>query len=212
MNTNKFLCFTILVFIIFSCGESEPILPKEEPDAISEIVTELNFPTGVSNQTVTFTTNKKWEASLSSTQGDVSWCTISPSSGDIGTINIIVSTSENTSYDDRSLKLTIKSGNTIKTTNITQKQKNAIIISNSTYEVSEEGGTFEIEANTNVDLEVSIPTGINWIKEKTSETRALSIKKIAFSVEKNLNPDSRNAIITIKDKNSVLSEKILVIE
>ena len=160
----KNILLVVFSILLFSCGENNP-LQQEEPDAVSEIISELNFATGTSNQTISFTTNKKWEASLSSPQRDVSWCTISPTSGNAGSVNITVSTTENTGYDDRSVTLTIKTGNTVKNIDITQKQKNAIIISKDTFNISEKEGTFEVEANTNVELEISIPTDETWIKE-----------------------------------------------
>lgn len=210
MNTNKYLYFTILIFIIFSCGESEPILPKEEPDAVSEIVTELNFPTGASNQTVTFTTNKKWEASFSSTKGDVSWCTISPTSGNAGEVNITVTTTENTEYDDRNVILSIKTGKTVNNVKITQRKKYAIILSNSNYEMGEDGETFEIEANANVVLEVLIPSYINWVKVQYPVTRTLSTIKITFIVEKNFTTEPRNAEIIIKDKDGDFKQSFTI--
>lgn len=212
MKINKCFLFTILVYTIISCGESEPLVPKEEPDAVSEIVPELIFPTGASNKSVTFTTNKKWEALITFTQGDKSWCTISPTVGEAGTVNITVATTDNIGYDDRSVTLTIKTGKTVKNINITQKQKNAIIISKDNYEITEEGGVIEIEVNTNVDLKVTIPTGINWIKEQFSETRALSTKKITLIVEKNTELEPRKVEISIKDKNSDLTDVITVIQ
>lgn len=207
----KNILLVVFSILLFSCGENNP-LQQEEPDAVSEIISELNFATGTSNQTISFTTNKKWEASLSSPQGDVSWCTISPTSGNAGSVNITVSTTENTGYDDRSVTLTIKTGNTVKNINITQKQKNAIIISKDKFEISDEGGTFEVEANTNVELEVSIPSDVTWIKEQTTGTKALTNKKIIFNVGANETYDERKAKISIKDKNSSLKQEITVIQ
>lgn len=209
MNIQKLHLFFIFCFLLIACGESDPIIPKE-PDAVSEIITELNLATGANNQTISFATNKKWETMLTSPQGDISWCTISPTSGNAGSVNISVMSTENTGYDDRSVMLTIKTGNTIKNINITQKQKNAIIISKSSFEIPEEGGIFEVEVNTNVALSVSIPSDIEWIRVQNSQTRTLSTETIVFTVDKNTLTESRNAEITVKDTNSELTQNIRV--
>lgn len=119
--------FSILLIVVFSflygCGDDEK---GKEPDVVSEIVSELNFATGANNQTITFTTNKEWGAVVSSPQGDASWCSVSPLKGIAGTVNITVSTNENTESDDRSAIITIKTGNTIKTITIIQKARKTI--------------------------------------------------------------------------------------
>ena len=118
--------FSVLLIVGFSFlwGCSDDETGKEtEPDVVSEIVSELNFTTGGNNQTITFTTNKEWVAAVSSPQGDAFWCSISPSSGAAGTVNITVSTTDNTGYDDRSATITIKTGNSVKTLTISQQGK-----------------------------------------------------------------------------------------
>jgi hypothetical protein len=190
-------------------GKNNP-LQQEEPDAVSEIISELNFATGTSNQTISFTTNKKWEASLSSPQGDVSWCTISPTSGNAGSVNITVSTTENTGYDDRNAKLTIKTGNTINTIKIIQRQKDAIIISNKEYSISKDGGTFQVEVNTNVDLKISIPDNIDWVHYQSVTTRVLESKQINFKVDQNTMFDKREGFITITNIDKNVSESFKV--
>ena len=145
-----FLLITLLPFL-YECDDKK----EQEPDAVSEINPELIF-ASTSPQTITFTTNKAWSVSLFSPNADTSWCVVSPLNGDAGTVNLVVNATENTGYDDRTVVLTIKTGNTTKTVTITQKQKDAIIQTKNSYEIPEEGGTFEVEANTNVELIVSI--------------------------------------------------------
>ncbi|MGI6572583.1 MAG: BACON domain-containing protein [Fermentimonas sp.] len=204
MNINKLFYFTILFLIIFSCG------PKEEPDVVSEIITELNIASGSITQSFSFKTNKKWEASITSSQGDKTWCTIFPTSGNAGSVNISVTTTENTGYDDRSVILAIKTGNTIKNITITQKQKDAIIISKDNYEISEDGGVIEIDVNTNVDLEVLIPSEVKWIKVQESSTKALKARKISLVIERNNGYSEREASLTISDKNSTVKQNISI--
>lgn len=65
----------------------------------------IDFGANSSEQTITFTTNKRWTAS--STEG---WCTITPGNGsaDDGTMTIKVS--ENKSYESREAVVTLKTG------------------------------------------------------------------------------------------------------
>jgi hypothetical protein len=213
----KNYCYLLILFVaifpfLLGCNDEKESESEPEPDIVSEIVSELNFTTGANNQIITFTTNKEWVVTVSSPQGegDVSWCSISPLGGSAGTANITISTTENTDYDDRSAVITIKTGNTVKTLAVTQEQKDAIILSKKNYELSDEGGTFEIEANINVEIDVLIPSEITWLRMKASEIRSLSTKNIEFIVDKNMTSNIRGTIITIKDKNSSLYSEITV--
>lgn len=205
---SEYLILTIIL-LLFSCGENNTT-QQEEPDVISEIISSLYLSSEINNETISFTTNKKWTASLSSTQGDKSWCTIFPTNGNAGSANIKVNTTENTEYDDRSVILTIRSGKTVRNINITQKQKNTIVISKNDFEVSEHGGIIEVETLTNIDLEVLIPENIDWVhqQKQTSGTKALTNTKITFKIDKNINFRSRACLITINDSENTIKETI----
>ena len=205
--------YSALLIASFSCllGCGDDKEGKEvEPDKVSDIVSELNFTTESNKQTITFTTNKEWVAMVSSQQEDASWCSISPSSGAAGTADITVSTTGNSGYEDRNATITIKTGNTVKNLTVTQKQKDAIIISKDKYELSEAGGVIEIKANTNVDLDIIIPKEVNWLKVGQSGTKTLTNKTIYLNVNTNNTYFEREAIIYVKDKNSNLKKKITI--
>lgn len=192
---------------LHSCGDNNPI---EEPDVVSEIITELNIASGASTQSISFTTNKNWEATISSSQGDKSWCTISPANGNAGVVNITVAATENTGYEDRSATLTIKTGITVKKITISQKQKKAIIISNKEYSISKDGGTFLVEVSTNVDMKIFIPDNIDWVHYHSTTTRALESKQLNFKVDQNNLFDKREGIITVTNVDNNVSESFKV--
>ena len=145
----------LLVFSLFSCSDNNPIT-EEIPDEITNIVSEIQFASISELKTITFTTNKNWEASVNSLLEE-NWCKILPNIGGPGKAEITISVSENSSYDDRKAILTIKTGNIIKNVNVFQKRKSAILISTNKFEMSDEEGTFEVNVNTNIELIVSIP-------------------------------------------------------
>lgn len=78
--------------------------------------------------------------------------------------------------------------------NITQLQRNAIIVAKNEYEVASEGGKLEFTINTNVDFQVS--TSVDWIKQNTG-SRGLTEKALGFTIEENEARESRNGEIIV---------------
>ena len=93
--------------------------------------------------TVSFTTNAAWTASVSAS---TSWLSVSPASGSAGTHTLTITTTENDTYDERNASITIKAGNASKNITVTQKQKDALIVTSNKMEIGAEGGEFTIEA------------------------------------------------------------------
>lgn len=87
--------FCIIALIATSC-EKEPIL---EVSQSSFTISDQG-----SSQTISFSTNKDWSASISGG----TWCTISPASGSSDVKSITVTVTANDTYDDRSATITIK--------------------------------------------------------------------------------------------------------
>ena len=116
MKTNKLYILLLLIAapLFVACSSDD-----EEDSDDSDIATQftpsqestkyfangIDFGANSGEQTVTFTTNKRWTAS--STE---SWCTITPGKGsaDDGTMTIKVS--ENKSYESREAVVTLKTG------------------------------------------------------------------------------------------------------
>ncbi len=192
------LFIIVIIPFLWGCDNGK----ETEPDIISEIKSELKFESNTESQTITFTTNKAWTATLSAPS---SWCKISSSSGDPGLANLVVNVTENEEYNNRIAILNIKVGNVEKAVTITQRQTDAILAGDE-YEIPENGGILEIGVIANVDVKVHIPSEIIWIRQQNTGTRGLSPGKIILEVDENDDIQERKAIITIQDgKNSVSS-------
>ena len=120
----SFFCFIALIAI--SC-EKEPIL---EVSQSSFTISDQG-----SSQTISFSTNKDWSASVSGG----TWCTISPASGSSEVKSITVSVTANDTYDDRSATITIKAEELTKVITISQPKNKAILLTKDRYEVGPAG-------------------------------------------------------------------------
>ena len=138
---------------------------------------------------MSFETNSTWTAS-----SNASWCTISPTSGGVGKASIKVLVSENDTYDDRNCGVTIKAGQATAVVSISQKQKNALILSPDEFSFESEGGSFEVVIKSNIDYILS--SDVSWITEVT--TKALESRTHVFTVTANESSDDREGHVIVK--------------
>lgn len=195
INLISVLCLVVL--FTTSC-EKEPILEVSQSS--------LTFVDGGGTQTISFSTNKDWTASVS---GGTGWCTISPTSGKSEIKTITVTTVANTTYDDRTATITINAEELSKVITITQPKNRAIILTKDSYEVGAAGGNISVELNSNIEFDVTIPTeNQSWITNTT--TKGLAKSTLTFAILPNGTYDNRVGKIIIKDKTTALADTVIV--
>ena len=220
MKTTQLLGIALLAISLglSGCGEIEtPVEPTPDPkpeEIKSEITIDadiitngLSFTSATGEKSISFTTNEDWTLSIATTQNGDAWCSASTTSGTKGNVNVKFSVTENTSYDDRSVSVTIKSGTASKTFTITQKYAEALLLTTNKYELSQEGGTIEIEVKANIDYEMEIAESAkDWITEAT--TRALSTYKHSLNIATNEEVEKREGEIYFKSGDEVEIVKV----
>ncbi|MBR4047265.1 MAG: leucine-rich repeat protein [Bacteroides sp.] len=201
----KTLSFIVLLIVLVTAcsregNEAEELTPAPKPTPPQSAITLdssiSDFTTEGGSNTITFTSSDPWTANVVNTRAD-NWCTISPTSGGAGNAKITVTTTANDTPDDRSASIIIKAGNTQKTIKVSQKQKDALTVTASTFEVAAEGGEVKIEVKANINFEYTIEEAAkDWVTPAT--TRALKTSTLVFKVAENSNTQKREAKITIK--------------
>lgn len=181
---------------------------KSEIIIDADIITNgLSFTSAKGEKSISFTTNEDWTLSIATTPSGGTWCTTSATSGAKGNANVKFTVTQNTSYDDRSVSVTIKSGTTSKTFTITQKHANALLLTTNKYELSQEGGTIEVEVKANIDYEMEIAESAkDWITE--AKTRALTAYKHTLTIATNEEVEKRKGEIYFKSGDKVETIKI----
>lgn len=133
------------------------------------------------------------------TEQGVPWCTVAPTSGNAGSHTIKVTTTPNETYDDRSVTVTLKAGAEVKSFVVSQKQKDALLLTNDKFEVDQAGGTVTVEVKSNVSYTATIGEECkDWIKESNS-TRALSTTTKSYTVAMNEDGKKREGSIIFSD-------------
>ena len=116
--------------------------------------------------------------------------------------------SPNETYDSREavIRFVDQENGLEQTVTVTQMQRDAIVIAQSTYEIGAEGGTLDFAVQANVDFTVS--TDADWITQV--ETRGLTEHVLHFDVAANESEEAREATITLSSENDGIEQVIKV--
>ncbi len=158
--------------------------------------TSVSFDENTDEEKITFSATADWTAEIINDRAD-SWLSVSPKSGTAGDASITIKANDNDTPDERDATVLIKAGSASKTINVSQKQKDALTVTSSKFEVGSEGGEVKIEVKANIDFEYAIdPKAEEWILYEG--TRAMKTSTLTFSVAENDDTEKREGKITIK--------------
>ena len=174
--------------IFAGCEKPEPEQPEEpgqeqpapEVGKITlESDEELVFSDSGESHEVSFEATLDWTAAASE-----DFVTVKPTSGKAGEAKVTVTIGANESYDPRTATLTLTCGEDQKTIQITQKQKGALLLTQSDIYVAAEGGKVTVVAKANTNVTATVPDAAkNWITEV--KTKGLVDYSFDFEVAAN---------------------------
>ena len=139
------------------------------------------------------TASGSWTAEF--VNGRAYWCSLSQTEGKRGVATLTFSVQSNGEYDERSAAVLFTCGKLKKTIVVTQKQRDALLLSSDRVEISADGGSFTIDVQTNIDFTHRIEAdGSDWIR--TVSTKGLKTNSVTFSVDQNFALDRRSGTVT----------------
>lgn len=158
-----FAAFLMLPVFVFCAKnpelEPEPEQVKGEITIVGE--TSLVFSDEGESQQVAFAATLDWKASV-----DQDFVTIEPKTGQAGEAAVTIKMTQNPDYEVRTATLTLTCGEDIKTVQLTQKQKGALILEEPTINVEAEGGRITITAKATAEVKAAVtPAAQEWITE-----------------------------------------------
>lgn len=139
----------------------------------------------------------------------VDWITESPTRA-ISTHTHYYTIASNTTCDNRSTEIHFynKENNIDEIVEITQLQKDALIIGKTDYQVPQEGGTVDVTLQHNIDFEIKINETDTCITQ--IETRALQENQLRFNISENTTGAERIGKIMIANTQQNISQTITI--
>ncbi len=210
-----YLIVSILSALISSCSSDKDVIPTP----IGAYLTVENGlrPLSASGGegVLRFSTDEAWRIETETGDMPGDWFGIDPSQGEAGEhIAVTVRVDENPTYVGRSFTLTVRTASLERSVEVSQLKRNVIIAGENHRELSAEGQTLTIEIQSNVEYEVEIAEGGEWI-EAADESRAepgLTAAEHRFSVAANTDPQPRTARILFRDLASDLQDEVTVVQ
>lgn len=197
----------LLLMLCQGCSEDKEENPPapESPSITVESEEDIPvFDTAGGTLALTFTTTSDWTASVDGTASG--WLSVSPASGEAGTHTLSLVTTANDSYDERNASVTITSGSVKKTITVTQKQKDALLLTSNKVELEAEGGDFSIDLQANVEVTYEIESGAQTWLTPVARSRGLTSSVLAFHAEANEEAEARQAVIKLAGGNGLTEE------
>ena len=165
----------------------------------------LDIPQEGGDFTIEIQSNISYEIQIDS--DSQSWISEAPKSKALTTYThtFSVESNPNTTKRDGSVKIIGSNGKT-ETVNIYQAQKDELVLSKSEETVPAKGGEVRVQLRSNVDYEVIMPENTDWVEQIQSD----KADELIFNVKPNDKTEDRKAEITVKDKNSDLSQTFTI--
>lgn len=161
-------------------GEDEPDVPENPKNVMLELSrNDLVFEAAGGEKTFTISSNGDWTIENGS-----GWCKTDFSSG-TGNLTVTVAVDEYSGMEDRNANLTVKAGDKTQVLGVTQKCKDAIVLSKDKFDVPHAGETISVEVKSNITYDVSVPAEFqSWISS-APDTRSVTTTNYNFTIAKN---------------------------
>ena len=210
------LAFCCLLLAACSDDEQkESPTPSPEPDEPAIVIPDTEDTAPVIAQeggsaTVSFTASADWTAEATAVTRALDWVSVQPAGGPAGDVTLTITTQPNDTYDERNAAIVLACAGERTTFTVSQKQKDALLLTSDKVELDATGGGFTLALQANVPVTYEIEPGADWLKSADTSTKALEDLSFAFHAEENTDTEARQATITLSGNG--LTETVTVFQ
>lgn len=169
-----------------SCKSEE----KEAEDALNIVGTTINVGKDAASPVISFKANKAWTAT-----SDSPWIVPAQTSGEAGSVNLTLAVAENTTWEQRSGKVTVAVG-LVKTDFTVVQGTESVLETGIVIEVSPEAQDIEIPVRSNLQYTVTPDAASTWIKVVSTKS-APTEKVVTVHVDANTELAPREGTFTL---------------
>ena len=192
--------------VIIKTGKASQLIRVSQKCAESLTLTASSFQIGSQGGEINVEAKSNVSVSYEIDPACASWVTYGSTKA-ISTKTFTFHVAENDAMAKREGTIRITSSSLTETVKIYQEGSTpTIVVSKSEVSLSQQGGQFDVEVRSNIDVEVSVDA--SWIREQS--TKAMSTNKYVFVADANEGDESRSASIKFSNAGTGLCETVSV--
>ena len=192
----KLLFIFLTAFALLSTSCSDDSVDPE----ITLNDTQIMAPAEGLTKSITFNSAKEWHAECPS------WMKLNPANGEGGDVRMDVTISATQEKEARKGEIKLISDDLVKTIEVTQAQKDALVAAPGEITVGSEGETINFKVGHNVDFKVDVQA--EWIKQVA--TKAYQEDIVKFEVAPNTEKEERTAKIIFTSTDGKLQQEVAI--
>lgn len=182
---------------------------QKQLDALTLTSDRFEVPVSGGNVTIEIKSNIDYQVKIADECKDWIHQSESPSTRALVTSNITFTIDPSQEYDKREGKIEIVSGDKREIVTIYQAGDGILTLTQKEFNISNSEQDIAIEVSSNFEYSVDLPQ-VDWVSENNAKTRSVSTHTINLHVKENTTYDNRSASLRIYDKNSNLSEEVII--
>lgn len=209
LNLNRlmkhlFLSVIVVLMSAFmvSCSDDDSVVSQLSSDQ-----TEVTYSSDRAVESVLVTATANWNVTT-----NVEWIHLTKTSYEAAENNIAFILDANLTSEDRVGHILVTSGDKQLTFTITQEGAVVVKLSQDTYTVPCTGGMLNVNIAANVELDVDVETGDDWLEFVELKDADTAFPYLLFSAKVNTTEYERTALVTIKDADSDESQTLTIVQ
>ncbi|MEG1611264.1 MAG: M64 family metallopeptidase [Alistipes sp.] len=192
------LCALCALFV--GCSSDETTPNPTTGISINDAALKLKFEGDATSARVKFVAHEAWTATVEAADG---WCDANPKRGTAGDIQMVVTAKPNTTGNDQTATITLKTETVTKVINVSRAAQGTINIPTQSYTAPIEGGEISVTVESNVDYRCMIPKEFQeWItpiETASAESRTMATKTHRFRIAAFVDGNRREGKIVFTD-------------
>ena len=199
----RYCIYIAILFILSACTQLlELIIPSSESNIVLYSDDSIIFDSEGGEYEIIFFVSGEYSINVSDVSSE--WCKVGNVTESNGRKQLTVYVENNESYDERNAYVSIRSGKESKVITVTQKQKDAILISSNKVEAKSTEAIYELSIRHNIDFSFEIEEKAkDWLEIVQTKGTGMSVSKLQIHVDENTSLERRQGCIYLFTKDGL---------
>lgn len=198
--------------VLFTCGDARKtiVVTQKQHDALVVSAGRIELPSDGGSFQIEVRANVEYDYAVAYPQGNApsGWIHATGTKA-LTTRQLLFQAEANDSLEPREGSVTIRSSLGQEVVHVYQQgEAPALVISGKSVDMAPEGGIFDVQVTSNLDVEIVKPADASWIQDIT--TKSLSTNTYVFSVAQNVSRSERICQLVFRNETYGIADTVRV--